>query len=170
MIARLTARISFTALSMAMMVYVACAPAGAPAPTAPSAAQAGSPPAAAAATGSAAPNVGGQDGWQAEWERTLAAAKQEGRVVVTGPPGDSARQALTAFQEAYPEIQLEYSGARGADFISRVLAERRADRYLTDVLVSGTGGIIGELIPAGAIDPLKPALIRPAVLDDSNWH
>jgi ABC-type Fe3+ transport system substrate-binding protein len=91
-------------------------------------------------------------------------------VVVTGPPGESARQALTAFQQAYPDVQLEFTGQRGADFISRTLAERRADRYLVDVLVSGTGGIIGDLLPAGAIDPLKPALIRPEVLDDSYWY
>src|SRR5712692_3651151 len=164
MIARMTARTSSAALSITMLVYVACAPAGAPEPTAPSAAQAGSPPAASAPTSAAASATGGQDAWRQQWELTLAAAKQEGRVVVTGPPGESARQALTAFQDTYPEIQLEYSGARGADFISRVLAERRADRYLPDVLVSGTGGIIGELIPAGAVDPLKPALIRPEVL------
>jgi iron(III) transport system substrate-binding protein len=178
MIEQLLARTSPAALGVALAVCVACTPAGAPAsrapaPAAPAAAQAGSPPvpsAEATAAGSAAPASSGQEAWQAEWERTLAAARQEGRVVVSGPPGESARQALTAFQAAYPDIQVEFTGVRGADFISRTLAERRADRYLVDVLVSGTGGIIGDLIPAGAIDPLKPALVRPEVLDDSHWY
>jgi ABC-type Fe3+ transport system substrate-binding protein len=156
MIERLVARTSPTALAAALTLWVACAPAAAPAAPAPA-----SP---------AAPAAVGQDDWQARWETTLAAAKQEGRVVVFGPPGDAARQALTAFQNTYPEIQVEFFGARGADFITRLLAERRADQYLADVHVGGTGGIIGELLPAGAIDPLKPALMRPEVLDDSNWY
>jgi iron(III) transport system substrate-binding protein len=175
MIAKLIARTSPAALGALLTLCVACAPAGAPAgrapaPAAPSAAQTGAPPATAAPASAAAPTPSGQAAWQAEWDRTVAAAKQEGRVVVTGPPGESARQALTAFQQAYPDIQLEYSGQRGADFITRTLAERRADRYLVDVFVSGTGGIIGDLLPAGAVDPLKPALIRPDLVDDSHWY
>ena len=27
-------------------------------------------------------------GWQQEWERTVAAAKKEGKVVIFGPPGE----------------------------------------------------------------------------------
>ena len=165
-------RTSAAVLSAVLLVCAACAPAAAPAspaPKAPAAAQPASPPVASATTSSAAP-APAQDAWRAQWETTLAAAKQEGRVVVFGPPGDSSRQALTAFQSTYPEIQVEFFGARGADFITRVLAERRADQYLADVHVGGTGGIIGELLPAGAIDPLKPALIRPEVLDDSHWY
>jgi iron(III) transport system substrate-binding protein len=178
MIDKLLARTSPAALGAALAVVVACAPSTAPAnrapapaaaPAAPSASQA-APPAASAPASATAPAASGQAAWQAEWERVVAAAKQEGRVVVTGPPGDTARQALTAFQQAYPDIQLDYTGARGADFISRTLSERRADRFLVDVLVSGTGGIIGDLLPAGAVDPLKPALIRPEVLDDSHWY
>src|SRR5579884_4472789 len=164
MIEKLFVRPRLAALGAVLALLVACAPAGAPAE------RAAAPPAAPAAASAAGPAAAGQEAWQAEWDRVVAAAKQEGHVVVTGPPGESARQALTAFQQAYPEIQLEYSGQRGADFISRALSERRADRYLTDVFVSGTGGIIGDLLPAGAIDPLKPALIRPEVLDDSHWY
>jgi iron(III) transport system substrate-binding protein len=166
MIAKMLARTSPAALGVVLIIATACGPTAAPAPSAPAAA----PPAASAAASSAASAASGQEAWQAEWERTLAAARQEGKVVVAGPPGESARQALIAFQQAYPDIQLEFTGLRGADFISRALSERRADRYLWDILVSGTGGIIGELLPAGAVDPLKPALIRPEVLDDSHWY
>src|SRR5438128_421687 len=132
MIGKLLARTNPAALVAVLAVCVACAPAGAspsraPAPSAPAAAPAASAPAASAPASAAAPVAAGQDAWRAEWERTLAAAKQEGRVVVTGPPGESSRQALTAFQQTYPEIQVEFVGQRGADFISRTLAERRAD-------------------------------------------
>ena len=32
--------------------------------------------------------------WQAEWQRVMAAAKQEGKVVVSVPPGAELRKAL----------------------------------------------------------------------------
>src|SRR5436309_1262094 len=127
MLHKLLTRMSPAILGAVLALCVACAPAGAPAsrsaaPAAPDAGQSASSPA-ASAPASAAPAAAGQEAWRAEWERVVAAAKQEGHVVVTGPPGESARQALTAFQQAYPEIQLEYSGQRGADFISRALSE-----------------------------------------------
>src|SRR4051812_32268846 len=154
MIEKLVARTSPAALGAVLAILVACGPSAAPAAqTAPAASQPAAAPAAAKPATAAAPATGGQESWQAEWDRVVAAAKQEGKVVVNGPPGDAARQALISFQQTYPEIQVEFIGARGADFISRVLAERRADRYLSDVLVSGTGGIIGELLPEGVIDP-----------------
>ena len=33
-------------------------------------------------------------GWQGRWEKVLADAKKEGRVVVDGPPGEFIRNAL----------------------------------------------------------------------------
>jgi iron(III) transport system substrate-binding protein len=178
------------ALSVLLAVALGCAPAapapgGGPAagsaPAKPAASAAGSAPAKPAlpaqaaptqappAVAGAAPTTDGAGAWQPEWERVLTAAKHEGKVIVNGPPGDTTRQALTAFQQAYPDITVEYTGTRSADFIARVLTERQAGQYLADVHVGGTGGVIGELMPAGAVDPLKPALIRPEVLDDSLW-
>ena len=40
--------------------------------------------------------------WQAEWDRTLAAAKREGRVSIAGPPGDTYRAALFALSKDLP--------------------------------------------------------------------
>jgi iron(III) transport system substrate-binding protein len=99
----------------------------------------------------------------------LAAARQEGVVVVAGPPGDLYRQALVAFEKTYPDIKVEYTGASGRDFGPKIIAERDAGQYLLDVHVGGTttGNVV--LKPRGTWDPIRPALIRPDVLDDAHW-
>jgi iron(III) transport system substrate-binding protein len=50
-----------------------------------------------------------------------------------------------------------------------VLAERRAEQYLVDVHVGGPETVNLQLKPEGAFDPLRPALIRPDLLDDTTW-
>jgi iron(III) transport system substrate-binding protein len=110
-----------------------------------------------------------QANWQTEWEKTLSAAKREGRVVVAGSHGEVFRQALTAFQQAYPEIKLEFSAASGRDWAPKILAEREAGKYLWDVYVSGSDTPNAVLKPRGVFEPLRSALILPEILDDSKW-
>jgi iron(III) transport system substrate-binding protein len=114
-------------------------------------------------------DVTAANNWQAEWEKTVAAAKQEGRVVVGGGPGEAFRRALTGFQDAFPDIKLEFTGASGRDYGPRILAERQAGQYLWDVHVGGPDTPNAMLKPRGVFDPLRPALILPEILDDSRW-
>jgi iron(III) transport system substrate-binding protein len=143
-------------------LLAACAPAATPAPApAPAAAQ---PGAASSAPSGAAPAAA-----PSQWDQIVAAAKQEGKVVLAGPPGQVYRDGLVDFQKRYPDIALEYSGQSGRDFIPRALSERAAGQYLWDVHVGGPESVNLELKPAGALAPLKPALVLPEVLDDSKW-
>jgi iron(III) transport system substrate-binding protein len=138
-----------------VFLALACAPAAAPERDAARAAR----PAASVATGNA----------QSEWDRIVAAAKQEGTIVVGGPPGEIYREGLAAFQQRYPEIRVEYSGLSGRDFAPKVLAERQAGHFLWDVHVGGSDTVYTQLVPAGAIDPIKELILRPEVMDDSKW-
>lgn len=105
-----------------------------------------------------------------EWERVLKGAREEGKVVVLGPPGADPRKALTeGFQKLYPGIEVEYNGGPGSKLSARLLVERRAGQYLADAYIGGTATAILNLIPAGAVDPIKPALVRPDVLDARQW-
>lgn len=108
--------------------------------------------------------------WKAEWDKTLAAAKKEGKVIVAGPPGQPFRVALTAFRQSHPDIQVDYVGVQGRDFIPRIMQERRAGQFLWDVLVGGASSMFISLMPHGVMDPLRPALILPEVLEDKNWR
>jgi iron(III) transport system substrate-binding protein len=110
-------------------------------------------------------------GWQKKWDQTLAQAKTEGKVVVLGPPGDQIRDALTrGFAKAFPDITIEFSGARGGELATRMKAERDAGVYSVDVLINGTSTANSYFKPMKALEPMEPALILPEVIDPKNWR
>lgn len=106
------------------------------------------------------------ESWQAEWERTVEAAKKEGQVNIYYFPG-SPELILQAgiFQKRFPEIKVV---AVGADPLQRIQAERRAGKYLADVTMGGSSST-WQLYVAKALDPIKDALILPEVVDESKW-
>ncbi|HEX9878760.1 MAG TPA: extracellular solute-binding protein, partial [Candidatus Binatia bacterium] len=110
-----------------------------------------------------------QDEWRQEWEKVLAAAKKEGTVAVLGPRQVQARDLLVGFEKVYG-IKVEYLGGSGRTMSPRVLSERRAQRYGWDVYVGGTTTGLTALGPAGALDPLAPAMILPTVKDPKYWR
>lgn len=108
--------------------------------------------------------------WQAEWQRTLEAARKEGQVVVYGPAGTDARKALAdAFQQKYA-INVEYQGGRGTERIVKMKAERDAGLYSVDIHVGGMTTPLVSLKPIGALDPISSALILPEVKDPKYWQ
>jgi iron(III) transport system substrate-binding protein len=122
--------------------------------------------ASASAFGAAAPAVG-----DAEWNKTLAAAKKEGKIVIIGPSGSDVRDAYTVgFQKKYPEIEVDFSGMRGAEVAPKLLAELNAKHYLTDIAVAGTTTALASLVPANAVVPLQPYLVGPEAKDVSKWR
>jgi iron(III) transport system substrate-binding protein len=145
-------------LLILLLMLAGCAPSAAPAP-APKAAQP-----AAASEPVAKPSQ------PSEWERTVAAAKQEGKVAVVVAPGDTYRNALLGFQKAYPDITLELTGLRNTEWLPRVTAERQAGQYVWDVLVGSTGAPSPTLKAQGIFDPLRPNLLLDEVLDNNKWY
>ena len=110
-------------------------------------------------------------GWQKKWDDARAKAKSEGKVVVLGPPGDQIRDAITkGFAKAFPDISLEFSGARGGELATRIKAERDAGIYSVDILINGTSTANAYFKPMKALDPIEPALILPEVIDPKNWR
>jgi len=113
----------------------------------------------------------GDSGWQKKWDTALAQAKKEGKVVVLGPPGDRIRDAITqGFTKAFPDISLEFSGARGGELATKVKAERDAGIYSIDIVISGTSTADAYFKPMKALAPIEPALILPEVIDPKNWR
>jgi iron(III) transport system substrate-binding protein len=51
----------------------------------------------------------------------------------------------------------------------RILSERRAGKYLADVVIGGSSAPL-LLYGAGALDPIKSALTLPEVVDESKWR
>jgi iron(III) transport system substrate-binding protein len=104
---------------------------------------------------------------QADWEKTVAAAKKEGQVTVYIDYSASAVLESGAFQRAFPGIKVLAVPGRTSE--ARIAAERRAGKYIPDVNIAGVTQNYPELYHAKALDPIKPALILPEVLDESRW-
>jgi len=105
--------------------------------------------------------------WQAEWEKVLAAAKKEGQVAVYI---SGYEEILPDFQKEYPEIKVNAVTGRGSQIGQRLLAERRAEKFLADVVSSGGVTTYQQLHPAKVFDPIKPALLLPEITDASKWY
>jgi len=110
-----------------------------------------------------------EKGWQKEWNKVLAAAKKEGKVVLRASSDPAVRRALPPAFEARYGIKVEQLVGRGSQIAARIRVERRARVYTLDVVLTGLGTAATVLYPEKMLDPLKPALIRPDVLDPSKW-
>jgi iron(III) transport system substrate-binding protein len=106
----------------------------------------------------------------AQWDAVVEAAQREGALVIMGPTTADTREGLTrGFQQAYPRIQVQYQPGGGSELGAKILTERGAGQYLADVYIGGTTTINSALLPAGALDPIPPFLVGPAVQDPSPW-
>ena len=107
--------------------------------------------------------------WQADWDRTVAAAKGEGHVTLCISPGLTRRDfLLTQWQADYPEIEMSITNAFGAGYVAAVATERAAGRYLWDVYQSGAATGYAA-IHAKQLDPLMPEFILPEIKDPKIW-
>jgi len=106
-------------------------------------------------------------GWQREWEKTLGAAKKEGKVAIYI---SGYEEVLPEFQKEYPEIIVTAVSGRGSQIGQRLIAERRGEKFLADVVSSGGVTTYQQLHVAKVFDPIKPALLLPEITDTSKWY
>src|SRR5947209_1440380 len=106
--------------------------------------------------------------WKNEWEQTLAAAKKEGEIAFYGSNGYE--KVFEVFQKRYPEIKVNaVTGLRGSEYGQRVMTERRAGKYLVDLFIDGVVTPIQVYLKANILDPIRPNLMLPEVVDESKW-
>lgn len=97
----------------------------------------------------------------------VAAARKEGRVVVYARPQNDYYSAFKDFESAFPGTKVEYVSM--SDASARIMAERRAGRYIPDVYISGMGSSAASLRTQRVFQALRSALILPEVLDGAKW-
>jgi iron(III) transport system substrate-binding protein len=105
-----------------------------------------------------------------DWDKVVAAAKTEGAVTVNTFPGSANQTALATFAQAYPDIKLEQTTLVSSALAPRILQERQASIFTWDVIHQPTTTSLQVLKPAGVLDPIKPAISRPDVVDDKVWR
>lgn len=116
-----------------------------------------------------APAAEAQGQRETEWAKTVAAARKEGRLALFLYQRGNIEAAVKAFEKKYPEIQVTVASVPAAETGPRIMAERRAGKFLWDACICGPTTPFAVLYPAKALDPVRPALLLPEVLDESKW-
>ena len=104
-----------------------------------------------------------------EWATVVEAAKKEGKVVVAGSPDPVMRNEVIPKFTARFGIPIEFIAGRSSQIVSRVETERGSGIYSIDVYLAGPDTSANELHRNKFIDPLKPLLVMPEVVDGSKW-
>ena len=111
----------------------------------------------------------GQPAWQVIWEKTVAAAKKEGKLnFYVGRYGTE--PLLNEFRKEFPEIQLITVNGTGNSLGTRIIAETRAGKFVADLFSGGANTNYEVLYQGKALDSIKSALILPEVLDEGKWY
>ncbi|MBM4259820.1 MAG: extracellular solute-binding protein [Deltaproteobacteria bacterium] len=116
-------------------------------------------------SGSAAAQTKGEK----EWQDVIAAAKKEGKVVVAGSPDPVMRNEVIPKFTSRFGIPVEFVAGRSSQIVARVETERASGIYTIDVFLAGPDTSANELYKDKMIDPLKPLLAMPEVVDGSKW-
>lgn len=104
-----------------------------------------------------------------EWKEILAAAKKEGKVVIAGSPDPVMRKEVIPKFTARYGIPVEFVAGRSSQIVARVRNERAAGIYSVDVFLSGPDTTANTLYGEKLIDPVKPLLVLPEVVNGSKW-
>ena len=105
---------------------------------------------------------------QEEWTRTLKAAEQEGQLVLYANEGIEG--SIQDFQKRFPKLKVVLISGRSGQLVTRLMAERRAGKYLADVTKLGTGSA-SSLYRARPfpVQPVDSQLFLSEVTDKSKW-
>lgn len=117
----------------------------------------------------ATPTLEPGDDFAQQWADIVAAAEEEGSVVVASHAGEYREAVMQAFQEAYPNIEVEFTGARPSDFSPKLITEQQNGVYAWDAMWGSTSNMTNVLLPAGAWQDIKPFLVDPTVIGDEYW-
>ncbi len=108
--------------------------------------------------------------WEQDWERTVAAARTEGKLVAYNAGGGGIEATLSrGFKDKFG-IDIEHVSGRGAELSSKIMLEKRAGLHLGDLYLGGATNPLMEWKPAGILAPIKPLLALPEVLDNSAYY
>jgi len=107
--------------------------------------------------------------WQADWHKTIKAAEEEGALTIY------MTQAFEpvfrdGFQKKYPKIKVTMAAGRGPELSQRVMSERRAEKFAVDLYISGNISPLTVFHRAKILEPIKPLLLLPEVVDTSAWY
>ncbi|MBI4332820.1 MAG: extracellular solute-binding protein [Chloroflexi bacterium] len=107
--------------------------------------------------------------WEQDWDRTLAEAKKESKVVVYTAYGVPWRTALGDAMQSKYGITLEPLSGRSEEMAERIMREQSYKAYASDVAVVGSSAFAQIFKGKGVLDSLDKALVLPEVTDPRMW-
>ena len=110
-----------------------------------------------------------EPGWETKWNQLVAAAKQEGKIVFAAAPDPLMRKHIPEKFSARFGIRVEYLAGRSSDMAAKLQFERASGISSVDAITAGVQSMSGAFYKEKLIDPLKPVLILPEVVDRSKW-
>src|SRR5438309_64134 len=107
----------------------------------------------------------------ADWQKVVDDARKEGHLLVATYAGTGYRKVMDAFEAAYPGITVDQTPFQSSsrDFFPRFFQERQAGLYQWDLMLIPATDAIVQGVGQGAIDPIRPLIMRSDVLDDKSW-
>jgi ABC-type Fe3+ transport system substrate-binding protein len=106
--------------------------------------------------------------WQADWDKTVKAAEEERELVIymTQAFEPVFRE---SFEKKFPKIKVAAVTGRGPELSQRIMSERRGGKYMADLYISGNITPLTVFYRAKILEPVRPLLLLPEVVDTSGW-
>jgi len=103
-----------------------------------------------------------------DWQRLVAAAKREGKIVIGAPPGSDFKNEVQAVLKKRFDLDSEFIQVPGPSLMSKIVAEKKAGATTVDAFLIGpcTGN---SLLKSDLFEPLAAAMILPEVKDPAKW-
>ena len=107
--------------------------------------------------------------WQTQWQQVQAAARKEGKIVLSIPPSAELRKALEEPLKQKFGIDAEFVLGTGSVTTRRIADEYQAGVHYVDVHISTIDNLMDRMLPMGAIDQLESYWVLPEVKDPKSW-
>ena len=104
-----------------------------------------------------------------EWERTVEAAKKEGKVVVSVPASAELRKGIEKLFKQRFGIEAEVNAGRAAAIVVKIQQESKAGVPYFDLHMGGSESMVTGLLSEGLLAPLDPAMILNEIKDPNSW-
>jgi iron(III) transport system substrate-binding protein len=107
--------------------------------------------------------------WEAQWEKTVAAAKKEGEISIYLNAPAQVRPALTkAFEDKFGIKSYVVTGT-GPELSGKIVSEYNAGLHQADVSFQGCSTLVSLIGSHGFLAPVEPLLMLPEVKERKVW-
>ena len=104
-----------------------------------------------------------------DWEKTVDAAKKEGKVVVSVPASAELRKGIEKNFKQRFGFDAELNVGRSTSIVGKIQQEARSGVTEFDVHMGGGESLVTGLLAAGVIAPLQPSMMLKEVNDPAQW-